>query len=249
MKRKSENTLNSNCSKTYLLVSIFSIISFLGFAQDTTDVDYSYHFKVRNPKMEIIVEQRDSVMYTDHENKLRITVTGKNKLGAVVLDGGEISRIGNSFIATVKEGTESVLVVYVAKPNGKMELGLTKKYPIVHLSDPMPIIAGVKHDSIIVRANLLEADFLYATMTRFNKTTRIKILSFEMTVFRDTTEVNYKSTGDRFSPEMRRYVQVLQPGIPLNFTQIICLMPNGKPRRLEDMRVFVDCSNKYRFAE
>lgn len=249
MKLKSENTLNSNSSKKFILASIFSVFSLWGFAQDTAVVDYSYNFKVRNPKMEIILEQQDSVMYTDHENKLRITVKGKNKLGAVVLEGGEISRIGNSFIATVKEGIESVLVVYIIKPNGKLELGLSKKYPIVHLSDPMPLIAGVKHDSIIVRSNLLEADFLYAAMTRFNKTTRIKILSFEMTVFRDTTEVNYKSAGDRFSPEMRRYVQVLQPGIPLNFTQIICLMPNGKPRKLMDMRVFVDCSNKYRFAE
>lgn len=199
--------------------------------------------------MEIIVEEKDSVMYTDHENRIRITVIGKNKLGLVMLEGGEIKKYGNSFIATVKEGTECLLVVYVVKPNGKMELGLSKKYPIVHLRDPVPLIGGVSNDSIILRADALETDFLYALMTRFNKTTRIKVLSFEMKVFVDTSEVYYKSMGDRFSPVMRRHVQALQPGMPLNFTQIICLMPNGVPRKLKDMRIFVDCSSKYQFAE
>jgi GldM C-terminal domain len=216
-------------------------------AQDTAS--YSYNFKVRNPKMEILVEQQDSVMYTDHENRLRIHVKGKNKLGAVVLEGGEISKYGNNFVATVKEGTVCVLVVYIIKPNGKIEIGLTKLYPIIHLSDPTPLIGGVKNDSIILRSDLLASDFLYATMTRFNKTSRIKVVSFEIMVFRDTTEVHYTSMGDRFTPEMRRYVQVLQPGIPLNFTEIICLMPNGKPRKLKDMRIFVDCSKKYQFAD
>jgi hypothetical protein len=69
-----------------------------------------------------------------------------------------------------------------------------------------------------------------------------------MKVFVDTSEVYYKSMGDRFSPVMRRHVQALQPGNPLNFTQIICLMPNGIPRKLKDMRIFVDCSAKYPYA-
>jgi hypothetical protein len=196
--------------------------------------------------MEIIVEQKDTVMYTDHENRLRITIKGKNKLSVVVLEGGEITRHGTNFIAKVKEGDQCILAVYVTKPNGKIELGLSKKIKIVHLVNPIPMIKGVKPDSIIARHELLESDFLYAMMTRFNTTTRLRILSFEMEVFMDTTEVNYKSVGDRFSPEMRRYVQTLQPGVPLNFKQIICLMPNGTPRRLEDMRLFVNCAPRYR---
>jgi hypothetical protein len=37
-------------------------------------------------------------------------------------------------------------------------------------------------------------------------------------------------------------MQQLKPGVPLNFTQIICQMPNGTPRKLTDMKLFVDCS-------
>jgi hypothetical protein len=220
----------------------------LSFAQDSTENSYTYNFKVRNPQMEIIVEEKDSVMYTDYDNKLRIHVKGKNKLGVVQLEGGEITRNGNIFTVKVKEGKQCLLVVYVKKPNGKMELGLSKKYSIVHLQEPIPMIKGVKSDSIIPRHELLESDFLYAMMTRFNQTTRLKIISFEMQVFMDTTEVYYKSMGDRFTPAMRRHVQSLQPGVPLIFKEIMCLMPNGIPRKLEDMTLFVDCSPRYKFT-
>ncbi len=247
MKLKFANILKYKKPYIFLFNSICCFICSFGFSQDSTE-SYTYNFKVRNPKMEIFVEENDSVMYTDYENRLRITVKGKNKLGVVTLEGGEISKIGNSFTAKVKEGSECLLVVYIMRPNGKMELGLSKKYPIVHLEDPVPMIKGVKSDSIIARHELLESDFLYAIMRRFNQTFRIKILSFEMDVFMDTTEVNYKSLGDRFSPAMRRYVQTLQPGVPLSFKQIICLMPNGTPRKLKDMRLFVDCSPKYKFT-
>jgi hypothetical protein len=212
------------------------------FSQETGDTAYTYTFKVRNPKTEIIVEEKDSVMYTDFDNHLRIRVEGKNKLGPVVLEGGAILRNGNHFIAKLKEGSTCVLAVYLVKPNGKIELGLSKTYTIIRLADPIPFIGGVRPDSIITKHGLLEANSMYATMTRFNKTTLIKILSFEMQVFMDTVEVNYKSTGDHFSPDMRRYMQILQPGVPLNFRQIICLMPNGQARKLRDMRLFVDCS-------
>jgi hypothetical protein len=243
MKLKSENTLIFK--RSFIFFSCCFICS-SGFSQDSTQVGYVYNFTVRNPKMEILVEQKDSVMYTDYDNRLRITIKGKNKLSVVILEGGDITRNGNNFIAKVKEGNQCILVVYVTKPNGKMELGLSKKIKIVHLADPIPMIKGVKPDSIIARHELLESDFLYATMTRFNQITKLQILSFEMEVFMDTTEVNYKSIGDRFSPEMRRYVQTLQPGVPLNFKQIICLMPNGTPRKLEDMRLFVNCAPRYR---
>jgi hypothetical protein len=245
MKRKSVNTLIFKRSS----IIFFSCCCFIcnhGFSQDSSQVGYVYNFTVRNPKMEILVEQKDSVLYTDFENRLRITIKGKNKLSVVVLEGGEITRHGNNFIAKVKEGNQCILAVYVTKPNGKMELGLSKKIKIVHLEAPIPMIKGVKPDSIIAKYELLESDFLYATMTRFNTTTRLQVLSFEMEVFMDTVEVNYKSMGDRFSPEMRRYVQTLQPGVPLNFKQIICLMPNGTPRKLEDMRLFVNCAPRYR---
>jgi len=247
MKLKFENILTSKKAPIFSFFGICCLICSLGFSQDSTE-NYTYNFKVRNPKMEITVEENDSVMYTDYENRLRISVKGKNKLGIVMLEGGEITRNDNRFIARVKEGSQCLLVVYVKKPNGKMELGLSKKYSIVHLEDPVPMIKEVKSDSIIARHELLESDFLYAMMTRFNETTRIKILSFEMEVLMDTTEVRYKSMGDRFSPAMRRYVQTLQPGIPLNFKQIICLMPNGTPRKLKDMRLFVDCSPRYKFT-
>jgi hypothetical protein len=204
---------------------------------------------VRNPKTEITIEEKDSVMYTDYDNQLRIRVGGKNKLGPVVIDGGFILRNGNNFTVKVKEGTACVLAVYLLKPNGKIELGLSKSYTIVHLEDPAPLIGGVKSDSIITKHELLEANSMYAKMTRFNKTTTIRILSFEMQVFMDTLEVNYKSMGERFSPEMRRYMQQLKPGVPLKFTEIICQMPNGTPRKLKNMNLFVDCSPRCRSAK
>jgi hypothetical protein len=117
------------------------------------------------------------------------------------------------------------------------------------LSDPEPYIGGVKSDSIIHKTEALNKDHLYAKMTRFKKTYRLKILHFELPVLVDTSVVVLNSLGDKFSPEMRRYVQRLKPGIPLNFTNIYCVMPNGKARKLKDMLVFVDCTPKHGFAE
>jgi len=222
---------------------------YTGFSQEPADTSRTFTFKVRNPKTEISIEEKDSVMYTDYDNELRIRVEGKNKLGPVVLEGGSILRNGNNFIAKLKEGNECVLVVYLIKPNGKLELGLSKIYSIVHLADPEPLIGGVKSDSIITKHELLEANSIYAKLTRFNKATTIKIVSFQMEILIDTTVVSYKSMGEKFSPDMRRYIQLLKPGIPLNFTQIICMMPNGQPRKLRDMKIFVDCSARCESAK
>lgn len=243
MRRRFANISNSKQLVVRLtILMIISIAWVSGFSQTEFDSTGTYTFKVNNPKTEIMVEQKDSVMYTDWDNPLRIRVDGKNKLGPVVVDGGSILRNGNNFIVKVKEGNRCVLAVYIQKPNGKIELGLSRTYQIVYLEDPVPLIGGVKPDSIIRKHELLEANGMYAKLTRFKKTTPVKIISFEMQVFMDTLEVNYTSMGERFSPEMRRYMQQLKPGVPLNFTQIICQMPNGAPRRLRDMKLFVDCS-------
>jgi len=217
-------------------------------AQTESDSAYTYTFKVRNPKMEILVEESDTVMYTDFTNRLHITVKGKNKLNVVTLDGGEISRSGDYFKIKVTEGFECVLAIYVQKPNGKVELGLTKKYKIVRLQQPYTLVDGVKGDSIIARHRLIESNQMYAMMTRFNKTGRLKISSFEMVVYADTGEVKYPSIGDKFSPAMRMYIHNLKPGVPLYFKNIICIMPNGEPRKLNDMTMFVDCTKKYAFT-
>jgi hypothetical protein len=234
--------------KKALTFCICSLSFFFLEAQTESDSAFTYSFKVRNPKMEIVVEESDTVMYTDFTNRLHITVKGKNKLNVVTLLGGEISRSGDYFKVKVTEGFECVLAIYVQKPNGKVELGLTKKYKIVRLQQPYSLVDGVKGDSVIARHRLIESNQMYAMMTRFNKTGRLKISSFEMVVLADTGEVKYPSIGDKFSPAMRMYIHNLKPGVPLSFKNIICIMPNGEPRKLNDMTLFVDCSKKYAFT-
>lgn len=231
----------------FSIVILFALVVQLCYCQDTTKVNYTYTFKVRSPKSDIIVHYEDTAIYTDHKNHFKIEVEGKFKLGVVNLEGGKIQQSGNSFIATVNEGTEAVLVVYLLNPNGKMELGLSKTYKIVHLQQPYPVLANVKADSIAHRNDILKNDFLMAKMNRFNKDYNLKVISFKMEVLIDTSIVKLNSVGDRFSPEMRRHVMALKPGIPLNFTDIFCVMPNGTPRRLKDMTIFVDCSKRYDF--
>ncbi|MBL4624307.1 MAG: hypothetical protein JKY42_04105 [Flavobacteriales bacterium] len=209
------------------------------FAQED---DNTFVFKVINPVSKVLIEQEDTVLYTDHTNRIRITVSGKNKLGQVQLEGGELRRNNNYFIATVEEGTEAVLVVYVIKPNGNVDLGASKKIPIIHLPDPVPYVGGVKPDSIINRNELLANDKVYVRLERFNTIKPLPVLSFEMLVMKDTLIDTLVAIGKDFTIQMRRYVQTLKPGIPLYFSSIRCKMPDGEIRKLQDMRLFVDCT-------
>ncbi len=236
----------------YLLLVCFALLiggATTCVAQEADTGKYLYNFKVRNPKMIITILEKDTVLYTDHKNKLKITITGKNKISHVELRGGSIKKSGDCYIVTVSEGSEAVLAVFIIKPNGKRELGASKTYPIIHLKDPESFFGDVRGDSIILREDLLKRDKMYALLNRFGRTYPLRIVSYEMVVFRDALMVPYPSYGNQLSPEMRRYIQVLQPGQPLYFENIYCQMPNGQVRKLKDMLLYVDCRKPYEFAK
>ena len=205
----------------------------------------TFTFKVRNPRSEVVVQHRDSVLYTDHNNVLKIKVTGKNKLGPVHLQGGKLRRYRSSFLATVEEGLQAVLTVYVIKPNGELELGLSKIYPIVQLSDPVPHFGGVKSDSIIHRDDLLAKGTMYAKLTRFGGTAILPVVSYDMLIINDGRVDTLSVNGGKLTIEMRRHIQTLRPGNPLSFMKIKCRMEDGEIRELGDMRLFVDCTPRY----
>jgi hypothetical protein len=228
-------------NKIGFTISLFTLMfSFIGICQNNN----TYSFKVRNPMSEITIEyeKNDSIFYTDYNNRFVINVSGKNQLGSVILEGGELRKHNNSFIATVKEGTEVVLIVYIVKPNGKMELGSSVKIPIVHLTNPIPYFAGVKPDSIIYKKELLSVNKMHAKLHRFGSTNYLTIVAFDMVILGDAAIDTLSALTGNLTMPMRRNIQSLNPGVPLNFVNIMCRMPSGEIRELDNMQLFVDCS-------
>ncbi|MCB0429973.1 MAG: hypothetical protein H6585_08465 [Flavobacteriales bacterium] len=203
------------------------------------------NIRVRYPVSVVTVDMPDTVLYTDHVNPVKVEITGKDHLASVQLLGGEMHGAKGTYTAFVKEGTEAVLLVTSRKPNGKLQVAYSKNLPIVHLADPVPMIGGVKHDSIIRREDMLATGKLYAKLNRFGTTNVLQILSFDMLAFNGVSFDTLSSASERLTPEMRRTLYYLKDGNPVYFENISCRMPDGETRRLKSMRIFVDCRNRW----
>ena len=102
---------------------------------------------------------------------------------------------------------------------------LQKKYTVPKNNFPTIIFAGAKN-RVINKDALLKADSLFCTMKEF------KIVSFTMTVAKDTNLYEYKSTSNVVTAAMKKCINELVPGNKIYFEDIKVIVTDGTIRML-----------------
>ena len=226
------------------------IILCIGLAGFVSAQDSVYVFKVSKPKSYINITPNDSVLLKGKMYLFNVWVSeGKSLISSIKADSLMISRKNKTqfsvYVPKKTKASKTTLQVYEKKENGSIALAELKDYQLVAPPKPTIYIGGVKADSLIDKKHLYE----YASLEARFENWKIPVLSFEMSTFSDGVEQKFTSENNKLTMEMKHFVQRLEPGKMISFTNIKCLMPSGDVEVIENIRLFFDETNLYKVGE
>jgi hypothetical protein len=230
---------------------LFKIILLcLGLAGFVSAQDSVFVFKVSKPKSYINITPNDLVLLKGKMYLFNVWVSeGKSVVSFIKADSLLISRENKTqFSVYVPKNTQAIkttLQVYEKKEDGSIVLAELKEYQIVESPKPTIYIGGVKADSLIDKKHLYEYSNLEARFENW----KIPVLSFEMIAFSNGVEQKFTSNNNKLTVAMKHFIQRLEPGKMISFTNIKCLMPNGEVEVIENVRLFFDETNLYKVGE
>jgi hypothetical protein len=206
--------------------------------------DSTFIFKVRNPQAEVSIFPADTILWKGQKNLIRVRITPGHTIGSVTLDNGTIRGSDTSYTATVRNGRTALLSVYERLPNGTLRLCLTKLYYIEKNPEPEVNVCGITADSVADKQDLILTNKVMATWEAKNLI--LPVLSFRMiSLNKEGVSDTLISYNDMFTPDMRNRIHSMNEGSTIRFEEVICMMPNGKMKKLDPIQIFIAKTNKY----
>lgn len=205
--------------------------------EHNSDTIHSFNIVGRGGNIELLKE--DSVLYTDHTNRLYIKANPERSFSLVRVNGGKLTKRGR-YLTIEVEPRDEVLVSVFECFDSKLHLVHNERIEVVELPPPSIRINGVGADSIINRRDLLTSGTLVGILKRFGETRAVIVKEFTLSVFTNGEQKKISAKGSRLTPAMRELIKQLGPGESINLVNVKCLLPNGRIKLVESTRIFID---------
>lgn len=230
----------------FFLVSVLvgSVFPYRAFSQGKGG-DSALVFKVRNPALLVKIIPDDSVLYIGQKNPITIRMIGGNHtIGMVTLEGGNLKGKDSSWIARVGKGKTAMLSVYEKMNDNSLRICFTKMYTIMKNPDPVVTVCGIPTDSFADKLDIIYGNKIEAFWDK--KSLEVPVLSFDMIFLNDDGNPDtLHSYDEKFTIDMKNRIRLMREGSIITIDQVICLMPDGRKKKLDPASIFIARTNKY----
>ena len=223
--------------KTQFII-LFTFCFVVSMGQSTEGEILKYQVKGSSSQYDIF--PKDSYLFQNCKNKIKITSLGKNKIADVKITNGTITKSDSDSTYIISGLTKgmALLSIYEKGKDGKNKVALNKEYSVV----PYPKLNynGTKCDSAITRLMLIGGRF-YAI---YNKKIIIPVKGFTMEILENNKFIEDTSLSNVVTNKMRIYVKDLKPGSIIYLKNIKHTAPNGHDVVDPIFRVFIGPDEK-----
>jgi hypothetical protein len=135
---------------------------------------------------------------------------------------------------------EAKISVTASMPDGSKKSLPPRDFRVKRIPDPVPSFAGkTPSDRMISKNTLLGAPGVSAKMENFDFDVKVTVKSFSISVSRDGTLVEKKSTSNRLTSDMSELLKRTGRGNVIYIEDIVVSMPDGTERQLAPMKLKV----------
>jgi hypothetical protein len=183
----------------------------------------------------VIATSAMKVLYRGIANPVEIAVPGvpSDKVIAKITNG-VIRRVGDKWEVEPGDQMESVITILVN--NKKVS---EKRFNVKDLPAPVAVFSG-KSTGSISKESVSGTEFLKAEIRDFELDARFEIISFTYVMSTDTADVELKSDGNKFSPEMEAMLARLRRGQNFILKDIKAIGPDRKVRDLNPLIIKIE---------
>jgi gliding motility-associated protein GldM len=203
---------------------------------------YTPSFTVAEPAL-VVSPTKMNVFYRGLPNPVEVSVPG------VAGDALEVRISGDNKIKRQSDGSyvvdpgktgEAKISVTASMPDGSKKSLPPRDFRVKRIPDPVPSFAGkTPSDRMISKNTLLGAPGVSAKMENFDFDVKVTVKSFSISVSRDGTLVEKKSTSNRLTSDMSELLKRTGRGNVIYIEDIVVSMPDGTERQLAPMKLKV----------
>lgn len=201
------------------------------YIQDPGGRKVPYHFKssyfVGEPALTVAATKMN-VFYIGVDNPVEISVPGvpQDRLRPSI-SSGSLRPSGNDYIVTVPRDARTTTISVSADFDGDMRSMGSKEFRVKRVPDPVATVAG-KNSGLIAKSQLLAAGGVIPQMPQdFEFELFFEIKSFTFVTVRSGDIFERNTRGNRFSPEMKEFLQSARRGTKIWIENIIAEGPDG----------------------
>lgn len=180
----------------------------------------------------VVSPDKMNVLYIGVDNPVSISAPGVPKESLKVsFTAGSITGSNGHYIVRPNNAPGTTGKFTVTGEKG-MVLGASE-FRIKRIPDPKPRFAG-KSGGSTSAANIKAQDAVFAILENFDFDARFNVTRFNLIVINKRQDpINYSTTGNTLSPQMRQAINSITPGSTVVFNNISAVGPDGTRRDLE----------------
>jgi beta-lactamase regulating signal transducer with metallopeptidase domain len=183
----------------------------------------------------VIATSAMKVLYRGIANPVEIAVPGvPSDNVSVKITNGKIRRAGDKW--EVEPGDQPEAVITILVNNKKVS---EKRFNVKDLPAPVAVFSG-KSTGSISKESVSGTEVLKAEIRDFELDARFEITSFTYLMSTDTADVELKSDGNKFSPEMKAMLAGLRRGQSFILKDIKAIGPDRKVRDLNPLIIKIE---------
>lgn len=204
---------------------------------------YTPKFTVAEPAL-VVSPTKMNVFYRGLPNPVEVSVPGVpgDKID-VRISGNHRLKKESDGTFTITPGTDKKANITVSAelPDGSKKTLPAREFRVKRIPDPVPFFVGkTPSDRSISKQALVGADGIGAQMVNFDFDVRVVVKSFSVSVSRDGTLVEKKSSNNRLTADMKQLFNRVSRGNVVYFEDIIVGMPDGTERQVAAMKLKVN---------
>jgi gliding motility-associated protein GldM len=180
----------------------------------------------------VVSPDKMNVLYIGVDNPVSISAPGVPKESIKVsFTAGSISGSNGHYIVKPNNAPGTMGKFTITGEKG-MVLG-SSEFRIKRIPDPKPRFAG-KSGGATSAANIKAQDAVFAILDAFDFDARFNVTRFNLIVINKRQDpINYSTTGNTLSPQMRQALNSITSGSTVVFNNISAVGPDGTRRDLE----------------
>lgn len=187
----------------------------------------------------ISAAQMNDVLYSDIDNIVKVHVNGiKPGDVQVTATNATITASGENYIVHPTETHKTTIYVTTTK-KGKQDTLAVSAMRVKKIPSPVCYVGNIRDIGIIEKENLLLERGVFARMTDFDFNMRATIVSFDMTVHRDSAYVTATANGPAFTPAMQNMMKQARFGDRIFIENVIVGMPGNATRKIPGVTLVV----------